>query len=146
MPLPTIVGLGVPGDAAPRFLSLAKPPPPVPGPSGEGVPELYLRIVLPFIFPLLFCHSGLEKGVSLLRGLALRDRGVPYNPPLPAGETLRGVGDSAYRGGVIYCVPGVGGGVVFGSRPSRERCVGVRGMSARSSLGRMRGRRAKEML
>lgn len=74
----------------------------------------------------------------------MRDIGVPY--PLPAGEILRGVGDRAYRGGVMYCVPGVAGGVVLGSRPSRARCVGVRGMSTSSSFGRIRGRRATNIL
>lgn len=38
------------------------------------------------------------------------------------------------------------GGVAFGSSPSKERCVGVRGMSASSSLTLISGSRAIEML
>lgn len=47
--------------------------------------------------------------------------------------------DSRYLGGVTYELPGVAGGVAEGSSPKRERCVGVRGISERSSLGRKRG-------
>ncbi len=46
----------------------------------------------------------------------------------------------------MYCVPGVRGGVALGSRPRSARCVGVRGMSARSSCFLKRGRTAMEML
>ena len=46
----------------------------------------------------------------------------------------------------MYCVPGVGGGVALGSSPRSERCVGVSGMSVRSSLARVRGRRAMVIL
>ena len=46
----------------------------------------------------------------------------------------------------MYCVPSDDGGVALGSRPSNARCVGVRGMSVSSSLARVRGRRAIEML
>lgn len=53
--------------------------------------------------------------------------------------------DSRYLGGVTYELPGVGGGVTEGSSPRRERCVGVRGMSERSSFGRKRGYSAKPM-
>lgn len=46
----------------------------------------------------------------------------------------------------MYCVPGVSGGVAFGSRPRSERCVGVRGMSVSSSGVFRRGSRAVVML
>ena len=46
----------------------------------------------------------------------------------------------------MYCVPGVGGGVAFGSRPRSERWVGVRGMSVISSGFFNRGRKAVRML
>jgi hypothetical protein len=46
----------------------------------------------------------------------------------------------------MYCVPGVNGGVAFGSRPSSFRCVGVSGMSASSSVFLRRGRMAMVML
>lgn len=46
----------------------------------------------------------------------------------------------------MYCVPGVAGGVALGSRPSRARWVGVRGMSPISSEVLRRGRRAVKML
>ena len=46
----------------------------------------------------------------------------------------------------MYCVPGVGGGVAFGSRPRSDRCVGVRGMSVISSRFLMRGSKAVMML
>lgn len=53
--------------------------------------------------------------------------------------------ESRYLGGVTYELPGVAGGVTEGSSPRRERCVGVRGMSERSSFGRKRGYSAKPM-
>ena len=63
-----------------------------------------------------------------------------------AGDTFRGVGERGYRGGVRYCVPGVGGGVAVGSRPKSDRCVGVRGISGISSVFLRRGIRAVTML
>ena len=46
----------------------------------------------------------------------------------------------------MYCVPGVNGGVAFGSKPKSDRCVGVRGISVSSSVFFMRGNRAIAML
>ncbi len=43
-------------------------------------------------------------------------------------------------------MPGVGGGVAFGSSPSRARWVGVSAMSAISSVDFRRGRSAVIML
>lgn len=60
----------------------------------------------------------------LLAGLAVRDA------------------ERRYLGGVTYVVPGVRGGVAEGSSPRSERCVGVRGISERSSFGRKRGNSA----
>lgn len=60
---------------------------------------------------------------------------------LLAGLALREV-ERRYLGGVTNVVPGVAGGVTAGSRPNRERWVGVRGMSERSSLGQKRGESA----
>lgn len=65
---------------------------------------------------------------------------------LVAGEMFRGVGEWGYRGGVMYCVPGVSGGVALGFRPKSDRCVGVSGMSVSSSVFLMRGNRAVAML
>lgn len=62
-----------------------------------------------------------------------------------AGLALREV-DIRYLGGVTYVVPGVAGGVAVGSKPRRARCVGVRGISERSSVGRKRGYKAMMML
>ena len=55
---------------------------------------------------------------------------------------VRGVGERGYRGGVMYFVPGVGGGVALGSRPRSARCEGVRAISVSSSLVLMSGRNA----
>ena len=46
----------------------------------------------------------------------------------------------------MYCVPGVGVGVVLGSRPRRDRCVGVNGISVSSSFDLIRGSKASAML
>ena len=46
----------------------------------------------------------------------------------------------------MYVVPGAGGGVALGSRPRRERWVGVSGISLRLSGVRKRGRKAVRML
>lgn len=46
----------------------------------------------------------------------------------------------------MYWVPGVSGGVASGSRPRRERCVGVRGISVSSSGVLRRGSKAVVML
>jgi hypothetical protein len=54
--------------------------------------------------------------------------------------------DKLYFGGVMYLVPGVAGGVLEASRPKSARCVGVSGMSDRSSLGRKSGNRAMTIL
>lgn len=66
----------------------------------------------------------------------MADKGDPLW--LAAGLALREV-DIRYLGGVTYVVPGVAGGVAVGSKPRRARCVGVRGISERSSVGRKRG-------
>ena len=59
---------------------------------------------------------------------------------------FRGVGECGYLGGVEYCDPGVRGGVALGSSPRSDRCVGVKGMSASSSLFFTSGAKATEML
>jgi len=46
----------------------------------------------------------------------------------------------------MYCVVGVDEGVTLGSRPSRARWVGVKGMSIRSSFCFASGNRAVPML
>lgn len=75
---------------------------------------------------------------------------VDWLPDLPeSGEGLGLIGlafrepeDNRYLGGVIYLDPGVAGALLLGSRPRRDRCEGVRGMSDKSSFGRYRGYRA----
>lgn len=73
---------------------------------------------------------------------ALPDRGD--DAPLLAGVAVLEA-ESRYLGGVMYVVPGVSGGVADGSSPRRERCVGVRGISERSSFGRNKGYNATRM-
>ena len=94
---------------------------------------------------------GLTEGESLpsrpSEGLPFLDMGVLKLLPLRlAGERFRGVGERGYRGGVMYSVPGVAGGVALGSRPKSALCLGVKGMSATSSWDLMRGRSDIEML
>lgn len=100
------------------------------------------------LFPLPPLETALYN-----RGLETGEKGVPTEgrrserlafaedmgePCLLAGLALREV-ERRYLGGVTNVVPGVAGWVAAGSRPSRDRCVGVRGMSERSSLARKRG-------
>lgn len=73
--------------------------------------------------------------------LALVDNG---DAVLLAGLAVRDA-ESRYLGGVTNEVPGVNGEVVDGRRPRSERCVGVRGMSEKLSLGRNRGYNARRM-
>ena len=110
-PLPPI-GLGVPG--APSTLL---PSQPAPRADGVACPLFLLRIFSLAAAARVFCHSGLEDGVlSSIKGLPFL---LPLPPALPvAGDAM---GERGYRGGVTYLVPWVGGGVAFGSRPSRER-------------------------
>lgn len=75
-------------------------------------------------------------------GPALPDRGD--DAPLLAGVAVLEA-ESRYLGGVMYVVPGVSGGVADGSSPRRARCVGVRGISERSSFGRNKGYDASRM-
>lgn len=71
--------------------------------------------------------------------------------PVDNGDALRPTGltvrdeDTRYRGGVTYWDPGVAEFEADGFSPRRERCVGVRGISARSSCGRKRGYNATKM-
>lgn len=77
------------------------------------------------------------------KGLSVLETGVlPLRLLLLPGVPLLGVADRWYRGGVTYRVPAAAGGVALGSRPSRERCDGVRGMSASSSCRMKRGEAA----
>jgi hypothetical protein len=46
----------------------------------------------------------------------------------------------------MYVVPGVAGGVAFGSSPSKARWEGVSGMSTRSSFFRNSGEKAVKTL
>lgn len=95
------------------------------------------------------------------KGLETGEKGVPMEerrsdklafaevdmgePCRLAGLALREV-ERRYRGGVTKVVPGVAGWVAAGSRPKRNRCVGVRGMSERSSLARKSGYSAVPIL
>ena len=136
-------GLGVLG--APSTLESL---PPKTRPNGDGVPKLF-RFATSRELPTAFCHIGLAEGEygeplpCLPNGLSFRDRG---EFELLLSEPVRGVGDRGYLGGVMYWVVGVDEGVTFGSRPSKARWVGVRGMSVRSSFGFTRGRKAVPML
>lgn len=117
---------------------------------GDSDPMLCLR---PLSLPPLgtaLCNNGLDTGengvpVETRRSekLAPADNGEALC--LLAGLALRDV-DSLYLGGVTKVVPGVAGGVAVGSRPSRVRCVGVSGISERSSLGRNNGYKATRIL
>jgi len=73
--------------------------------------------------------------------VGVADKGEPL---WLAGLPLREV-DTRYLGGVAYVVPGVRGGVAVGSNPKRARCVGVKGISERLSVGRNRGYKARRM-
>jgi hypothetical protein len=106
----------------------------------EDDPKLCRRPLSRFPLANAFWKRGLV-GVGeydALRGVGL---------PVPGtGDVLRLDGLPArdpeanrYLGGVRYCVPGVTGGVELGSRPRSARCVGVKGISDRSSFGRKRG-------
>jgi hypothetical protein len=79
-----------------------------------------------------------------------RPTGLPLvakgEEPRLAGLPARDPETTLYLGGVAYCVPGVTGGPEFGLRPSRERWVGVNGISERSSFGRNSGYKAVRML
>lgn len=94
--------------------------------------------------------KGLETGE---KGVPIEDRrpeklGFPDvddgEPCLLAGLAFREV-ERRYLGGVTNVVPGVAGWDAPGSNPRRERWVGVRGMSERSSFGLKRGYKAKPM-
>ena len=63
--------------------------------------------------PIVLCHMGLAVGESLKsrpnNGLAFLETGVLFQLGLRlAGDRFRGVGERGYRGGVLYCEPGVG--------------------------------------
>ena len=150
-PLPA-VGLGVLGT--PKILSCF--PPPL---GRKGDDNAKLCLLAPATPPTAFCHSGLAPGendglpLAFIPGaLPFLDRGLSAPEPLPLLAlpivllTLRGVAERGYRGGVTYVVPGLVGGVAYGSRPSRERCDGVSGMSDMLSVLRKRGERAETIL
>lgn len=83
------------------------------------------------------------------------DRGEPVKLPndafsfpgdnKPIGDPLRGVEVLAYLGGVLNFEPGVWA-AERGDSPRSFRCAGVRGISARSSVCRKRGRKAMIIL
>ena len=75
--------------------------------------------------------------------------GDPRLPPRDDSDLallalLAGVDDREYLGGVMYCDPGVAGRDA-GPSPNKARCVGVRGISERSSSGFRSGRHAATM-
>lgn len=78
----------------------------------------------------------------IIEGLALAESGELDGVCLPVDPAIEGVRE--YRGGVLYLVSGVAG-FELGGRPSSFRWAGVRGISARSSLARTRGRHAMTM-
>ena len=146
-----VEGLGV--------LGIHRLPLSFPGPKGDGVPMLDLLLASRPPPSMDFCHNGLADGENGFSELpnngdsderSLRDKGVLpallCRLRLLAPESLRGVGERAYRGGVTYRVPGVGGGVALGSRPRRARCDGVNAMSKAESWPLYRGHRAMTML
>lgn len=108
-------------------------------------PILNLRPVSLFPFTIAFWNKGLADGEK-------EEARIEEFSPIDKGEDgrLPGLGtrdaESRYLGGVMYCVPGVAGGVLLGSSPRRARCEGVRGMSTRSSFGRNKGYSAVMML
>lgn len=89
-----------------------------------------------------FCQFKLVKGEngnpilsSPRDGLAFRDVGEGLLLPLQFPEEFfRGVIEREYRGGVMYLVDGVTGGVSSGSSPRRARCDGVKAISVRLSF------------
>lgn len=91
-------------------------------------------------------------------GLVEGEKDAPDDSRRPEAPVLLDKGDAAllaelavrdaerrYFGGVMYVLPGVSGEEVEGSSPRRERWVGVRGISERSSFDRKRGDRAMTM-
>lgn len=90
----------------------------------------------------LLCPMVLLSSEDGLAGLV--DIGEP-EACLCAEGLERGVEERAYRGGVMYCWPGVQG-AAEGFKPSRARWEGVRGMSCISSLVRKSGAQAMAML
>lgn len=97
------------------------------------------------------------------RGLAEGEKGDParpllvLEPPLPEsgeleyevpwlfGVAFNELDERRYRGGVMYWVSGVAGGVEVGLRPNSARCEGVNGISERSSGLVYNGRNARIM-
>ena len=111
-------------------------------PSVDEAPKLGLR---PPSFPPVatnFCINGLGEGEKEAPDDSLRPDAVALadngEPDLLAGLAFRDA-ESRYLGGVTYVEPGVSDCVDEGSSPSSERCVGVKGMSAKLSFGRKRG-------
>lgn len=114
----------------------------------EEDPKLCRRLLSRFPLASAFWKRGLvavgeyEAEARRLAGLPLVGSGEVFRlEGLPA----RDPDASRYLGGVAYCVPGVAGGVELGSRPRRERWVGVNGISDRSSFGRNSGYSAVRM-
>ena len=110
-------------------------------PTGEGDPMPVLGPLLPLsLFPLAtaLCSNGLGEGEKGMRGETLARLADPGDEPILRGLALRDP-ERRYFGGVTYVLSGVGFVVARGSSPKRARCVGVRGMSVRSSFGRKSG-------